>query len=127
MIVAELLVALGVGLLVVFFFSLVLGRRGPWVRAGGMNGLLWFFLVVFLGAWAVGAWADPVGPLAWGVSWLPFLFGALVFALLLAAVPDRSTRPVTAAGPEAEADVALGLFFWFLLLALVVAILFGSL
>lgn len=127
MIIAELLIALGIGLVVVFFFSLVLGRRGPWVRSGGLGGLLWFFLVIFLGAWAVGVWVDPLGPALWGVTWLPFFFGALVFALLLAALSDPPGRSATATGPEAEANVALGLFFWFLLLALVVAILFGSL
>ena len=118
MLVAELLFALVLALLVVVLFSVGLRRPGPW------DGFLWFFLVVFLGAWAVAVWVEPVGPVAYGVAWLPILAGAFLIALLLTAIPPAARGPVAPA-EEREATRAmgaLGLFFWVFLLALVAVI-----
>lgn len=127
MLVAEFLVALIVGILLVSVVALLFGRRGPWATPGPGGGFLWFFLVVFLGAWAIGTWVSPVGPVAWGVAWVPFVFGALAIVLLLAALTP--TRPLTPAEAEAEAraEATVGVFFWAFVLVLVVAIVLGSL
>ena len=117
MLVAEFLTALLFAVLFVAVFAIAFDRRGPW------SGIGWFFLIVLLGAWAVGVWAEPVGPLLWGAAWVPILFGALFIALLVAAIPPTPTRPVEVTEPEtAGAAAAVGLFFWLLLLLLLVAI-----
>ena len=92
-----------------------------------MGGFLWLFLVIFLGAWAVGLWAEPVGPVAWGVAWFPILFAALIIGLIIAAIPEPGAR-LTEPAPADEAEAAaagVGLFFWLLIALLVVAIMFG--
>lgn len=124
MLLSQFFVALVLALLVVLVFSLM-GRRGPW------GAIWWFFLVVFLGAWAVGAWAAPVGPLVWNVTWIPFLFGALIFALLMAALPEppppRSAPELTAEEGAAEESAAtVGLFFWLLIVVFLAAIFFAT-
>ena len=109
----ELLFALLLAFVLAIVFALGFGRAGPW------GGFLWFFLIIFLGAWAIGLWATPVGPPLWGVSWVPILFGALLLALLLAAIPPYDTSRAPEAPPNmAGAAAALGVFFWALLLGL---------
>lgn len=121
MMVAEILLIFLVSLLLVWLFARPLGRPGPW------GGILWFFVVVFFGTWAIVAWVDPVGPMAWGVSWVPIVIGALLIALLLAAIPPRDLPPParSEAVPEVETAAAFGVFFWLLLFGLVVVILFA--
>lgn len=120
---AELLFAFAIALVLVVIFAYVLNRPGPW------GAFIWFFVVVFLGAWAVGVWARPVGPAAWGVAWVPILFGALIIALIIAAIaPQEPPRTRGAAAEEREereetaenAAVAgaVGAFFWVLLIVL---------
>lgn len=115
--------ALVVAILLAAVFSLFLDRRGPW------GGVVWFFLLIFLAAWAAGTWVTPVGPVWMGVSWVPFFIGALAVALLLAALSEP--RPRTAAAEartdvEAEEAQAVGFFFWLLILLLVVLIVLGA-
>lgn len=126
MLLSHFVAALFVALLVVLVFALI-GQRGPFGEIG------WFFALVFLSAWAFGAWAAPVGPFLWGVAWIPFLFGALLVAFLLAALSTPPRVP-PARGATAEespdtgpaAAVAVGVFFWLTILLLVIAILFAS-
>lgn len=114
---AEFLFALVIALVLVAIFSFGLRRPGPW------GGFLWFFLLVFLGAWAIGAWAEPIGPTAWGVTWLPIFFGALLIALLVAALPPAGTPTASTTPTETpEAVAAVGAFFWILLFLLVVVV-----
>lgn len=120
MLIADLLIALAIGLLLTAIFSAALGNRGPW-------GLWWvFLLVVFLTAWAGGAWITPFGPPLFGAYWLPALLVGLAIALLVAAAAPLPARRVTARGtnaPAAEgAGVALGIFFWIFVVAMLVAI-----
>ena len=116
----EIVLAFLFGLILALLFSYGFGRPGPF------GGFMWFFLVVFLAAWAIGVWAEPVGPVMWDIAWVPILFGALFVALLLAAVPPLPGRPVEATAPEAVgATAALGLFFWLMLGLLVISILFA--
>lgn len=108
-------------------------------------------MILFLGIWAGGAWIEPFGPEARGVAWLPFLFVALVLALIVVAVapPTRRTPPSGRAAtrqvgpvnaPESEAPekarqerqeealaVSFGAFFWFLVGLLVLAVFFAYL
>ena len=61
------------------------GARGPW------SNILWFFIILFVGTMAFGAWVQPVGPQPWGVPWLSFLIIAVLIALLIAAsTPDTA-------------------------------------
>ena len=114
---AEFVLAAIIALAFVAIFSYGFRRPGPW------GGFLWFFLLVFLGAWAVGVWAQPVGPTAWGVAWVPIFFGALLIALLVAAIPPAAPRTTTEGVEEAPGDVAaVGAFFWLLLILLIVAV-----
>ena len=129
---AEFAWALAFGLLIGVIFYALVGRSGPW------DGFVWFFVLLILGTWAVGAWIEPVGPVWWGVAWLPFLVAAVFIALLIAAVtPDVYTRrhrelrrpsgdetPADSATPDAQtvAATAVGIFFWGVLLVLLGAI-----
>lgn len=116
---ADLVLALLIALAFVLIFGAGFRRAGPWES-------LWsFFLVVFLAALALGAWVEPVGPVAWGVAWVPLLVGAFFVALLLAAATPIARRP-PAAGvePRAGEAVAAGVFLWMLLLGLLLV--FGA-
>lgn len=121
----EFVAALIVAALVVGLFAVVLRRPGPWAGVG------WFFLVVFLGAWAVGVWTAPVGPAVVGIAWLPFVIGALLLALLVTAVTDWQTRDLRSSrsrqGSSATADeaLALGAFFWIFVTLTILFILIG--
>lgn len=117
--VLDLLGAFLVAVLVVWLFTFALRRPGPW-GAGA-----WFFVVVFLGTWAVAAWMEPVGPVWWGVAWLPMLVVALGIGLLLAAATPAG--PVTRADAtearesETAAVAVVGAFLWIFLLAVLIA------
>ncbi len=124
MFIADLLTAfiLTIIIMVPFYF---LGRVGPW------EGWIWFALLLFLFTWTGGAWVRPYGPASPGYTWLPFLFFGLFFALLLAAaVPPRPPRnrreAVRQARKANEAEeftaVALGIFFWILLVGLILSL-----
>jgi hypothetical protein len=121
MFLVDLLFALVVALLLTAVFSLGFRNPGPW-------GVWWvFLLVIFLAAWAGGVWVTPFGPPLFDTYWLPILFVGLFFALLLAAIPPYP-RPtyepgVPPAGGTAEgAAVALGTFFWVLILGFALVI-----
>lgn len=79
---ATLFGALVIALIVGAAFSFA-GARGPW------QSVIWFMLILFLATLAIGVWADPVGPVAFGVPWLGFLVTAIFIGLLIAAAtPD---------------------------------------
>jgi hypothetical protein len=115
-----------VGLLVTAVFVAGFRRRGPW------NSVVWFFLVVFLAAWAGGLWMKPYGPTFWGLYWLPMLLLALLFGLLLAATtpvarPRSAPLPKTALRQEEATSVAIGTFFWVLIAVFALSILVRAL
>jgi hypothetical protein len=115
------LFALFIALLLTWGFTTLFGARGPGDR------FLWFFLIVFLFAWAGGVWIAPVGPFWLGVSWVPvFVTGLLVALLLTAAGPRRPprTRQEVRAQAAAEEDVAvaISMFFWILIILLAFSI-----
>jgi hypothetical protein len=121
-------VCISAGLSALFVFAT---RRG-----GQRTGLLWLFLIIFLATWAGGVWIKPFGPTLWGIHWLAFLVaGLFVLALLAVAIPRRAPRGrretldmLERVARERELEqvtyLTLGAFFWILLAALVIAILF---
>jgi hypothetical protein len=122
MVFPDILFAFVIGLLFTVIFAIGFGRRGPW------SSIPVFFLLVFLAAWVGGAWAAPVGPPLWGGYWLPFAFMGLLIALILvaAAPAPRSTveieEPAAERKEERQAETAIEIFFWILLITMILAI-----
>jgi len=125
--------------LAIIFYALLIGslfyfgfrRTGPW-------GSFWsFILILFLGMWLADIWVTPYGPEYWGIAWFDLLFVGLLFALILAAAtPTRYVPPkdreitdkelVEAQRSEmAGGAVALGIFFWIMLILFFGLALFG--
>jgi hypothetical protein len=119
-IVASIIIAL----LLTLIFSTSYRHRGPW------GGLLFFFLVIFLASWAGQLWI-PRGPVLFGVAWVPLVFiGVLVAILLLAAGSSAIDRapvnpPAEKIAQEDASILAIGFFFWLLILILIIAITVG--
>ncbi len=120
---AEVIFALVIALVLAGILAYPLDRRGP----GPAEGLVFFFLILFLAAWAGGVWLTPVGPPLWGVPWVSFLLVGIIIALIVAAgAPPR--RPPVEAPPEevgaaGAVAVTLGVVFYVALIALLAAIL----
>lgn len=120
---AAALVALVLTVVSVFF----LGRRGPW-------GSMWtFFLVLFLTLSTVSIYVAPIGPVYWGIAWIPIVVaGIIVTIMLIAAMPHPVRKD---AGEDKEADEVyakpdfpaspVGRFFWVLIIMFVIAIIIG--
>jgi hypothetical protein len=122
---AAALIALMLTIVSVFF----LGRRGPW-------GSIWtFFLVLFLALCIVSIYVAPIGPVYWGVAWIPITIAGIIIAvLLIAAMPhpthrrdavgtDRDTTEVSIKSDSSVTPV--GRFFWVLIILFVIAIMVG--
>lgn len=95
---------------------------------------MWFFILIFLGTWALGAWFEPVGYPVAGSYWVSFAMAAVLLTLFVAAVTaasgeprsGTSASPATAPPEEEVPTAALGclvnLFFWLFVLAALVSI-----
>ncbi len=124
--IVDLLLALLVAILLAALLAWPLGRRGP----GPLGGVLFFFVILFLAAWAGGVWLTPIEPSLYGVPWLSFLLVGLVLALILAAAtpPARPpaeppvTRGEAEPGPAEVAVVSLGALFYIALFVLIAAV-----
>lgn len=142
--IVEIIGILFVTLIIGAVFYYGFGRRGPW-------GAFWvFLLILFLAGLAGRYWVTPAGPVFWGYAWFPLIFWIFMIALLIGistpvqeeridtpkdqeriisrsdgnrAAADRSTRPGRAEAPGAAE--AFGIFFWFILLMLIIAIIAG--
>lgn len=121
-----------VGIIGALLLALVLTAvfSGSYRHRGPMNGLAIFFLIIFLAAWSGQLWIPPVGPNAFGVAWLPFTSVAFLIAILLVAAASSTGRnapaPTEKVTPEEAAPIlAIGLFFWLLLLFLLASIILG--
>lgn len=108
--------------------SLGFRRRGP----GPANGILFLFLIIFMFTWAFGSWMQPIGPTQWNVSWLGYLLIAFFLMLLLGAlIPPSAPRNRIINKSELDeevmkdktstiAEVTFGIFYWFMIIALLV-------
>jgi hypothetical protein len=103
------------------------GRRGPW-------GTAWtFFLVLFLALWIVSLYVRAVGPVYYGIAWLPIVIAGLLLTLLLiAVVPDANNRKNESVQGDLTIDQrsdinnsGVGRFFWVLIVLMVAAIVVG--
>ena len=123
---ANLIYFFVIALIITAIFTYVFSRRGPW-------GKFWiFFIILFLAIWAAGIWFPKVGPY-WGeVYWFPPLAIGILLALILAAATPPSKRPTRnakideeASLPEEPSYLALGIFFWALILILIATVIIG--
>ena len=82
-----LLIDLGLSVAVSVILTLVLLRfvhaHGPWRKP------MTFPLVIFLFAWAGGAWVAPGLSGGWVTYWIPFVLVGLVTAVLIVSVSPR--------------------------------------
>ena len=78
MFVFELILALVMAGFWSLIFRLIMKRRGY------QKGLIWLFLLLFLGTWAGGVWLSPFGPSFYGVYWIPFIVIGVLLALIFA-------------------------------------------
>ena len=135
-----ILAAILVAILISAIFYYALKARGPW-------GSFWsFFLVLLLIIWAAELWVRPIGPVYWGIAWIPLFFIGLIFALLLAAIPtydedypdegvieqERMANSTNInrrkeAERAAAGAAAIGWIFWVFIIILTVAIIIGYL
>lgn len=121
-----LLYLVSLAFIITFLFAFLLNNRGPW-------GSLWaFFVIILLAVFAADAWVGPVGPYFFDeIYWVPPLAVGLLIALLLAATtPSPKTRSELELEKKELArnestSVALGTFFWFLLVILLVVATIG--
>lgn len=120
-----LLYLVGIALLITLFFSFILRVRGPW-------GSFWtFFVITLLGVVAADIWIQPVGPVYWDTYWLPPLAVGLLIAFILAATtPSPRTRAELSLARDKIAkeradSVAVGIFFWFLLIMMLIFVVLG--
>ena len=99
-------------------FYYVFKSTGPWES-------FWtFLLVLVLAGLAAGLWITPVGPVMWGVAWVPILMAIIIFALLLGAASPRKEEPVVSnsnrqePSPRDRKAATIGALFWILLIFL---------
>lgn len=117
-------VSLIAALVFTFIFSGFFRGRGR----GPLGGLFLFFVILFLTTWSGQLWINPVSPLYFGIDWVLLIFTAIVFSLLMIALsapletPPKTNDPAT---PEKEAGVAIGVFFWVVLILLAIAVIGG--
>lgn len=119
----EIVASLLMALIITVFFSGVLKHKGPW-------GAIWLvFITIFLSSWAGYLWINPFGPMVLGVSVAPIFVVGMIFAFILAAVtvPRRKTVKDLTIKEEVPEDttVAIGIFFWIVLILLIIAIAIG--
>lgn len=120
---AAALIALILTVVSVFF----LGKRGPW-------GSMWtFFLVLFLTLSVVSIYVAPIGPVYWGIAWIPIVVAGLIVTILLIAAMPHPVKNNSRDG-NGEDDITarsdfpvtpVGRFFWALIILFVIAIIIG--
>lgn len=119
----EILLTILIAVVIGILFYYIFRSRGPW-------GSFWsFLLILILAGLAAEAWIEPVGPVGWGVAWVPTIFVILLFALLLAAAaPPRPERRITEPVPDTEEEatvIALSGFFWIFMIFLLGVVIWG--
>lgn len=129
------------------FFAGFLRAAGPW------KGFWGFFIIIFGVSLAASEWVTPIGPSTYGYYWIPGIFVAAIFAVLLAAVtpkgknksikekdPENGNPNLTKIyyspkdepkkriyqGDEPSSSVALGGFFWIFITLLTLIVIIGA-
>ncbi|MBA3664225.1 MAG: hypothetical protein H0W61_08460 [Bacteroidetes bacterium] len=118
----EIVASLVMAFVITLFFSGVLRHKGPW------DAIWLVFVTIFLASWAGYLWINPFGPMVLGVSVMPIFVVGLIFAFILAAVTVpvvRKKNETTAEVEDPSTKLAIGIFFWIVLIILVVAIVTG--
>jgi len=83
--------------------GLTVGR----LRPGAWPAAVWFFLLLFFGTWALGAWLQPIGPRIWGTYWVPYVIAGVGISLLLAATTTLLGNPSDRTHSTQEERVAV--------------------
>lgn len=121
-----ILYLVSVSFLITLFFYYLLRSTGPW-------GSFWtFFIIILLAVFATEVWIGPVGPFFHDrIYWIPPLAVGVLIALLLAASTPGSKKRNKLKLQDREiaekerTKIAMGTFFWFLLMVLLVFIVVG--
>ncbi len=127
----QVIAAIFLSLLCTALLVLFFDHKGPWKS-------IWsIFLIILLGVWATAVWLDPIGPVYWGIAWIPLIFVALLLTMaLVAATPstekkrklrDRLMNIALVQDEKEKRIFTKNIFFWSLLLFLVVCIVIGYL
>jgi hypothetical protein len=128
MVVFELFLAFVIAGFWSLVFSLIMRRRGY------RKGLIWLFLLLFLGTWAGGLWLSPFGPSFRGVYWIPFIVIGVLLALVFAStlplrVPKSRHETIDMLEDvEAKKDlqtytyISLNVAFWIIILLLLASV-----
>jgi small-conductance mechanosensitive channel len=113
-------VALVTAFLLTLLFSKSFRNKGPF------GGLLLFFLIIFLSTWSGQLWIHPVTKPIFGVDWGLLIFTAIVFSVMMMALSAPASKSMPHEKPvNQEAGIAIGLFFWILIILLIVAVASG--
>lgn len=83
--------------------------------------LIVFFFVLFLAGLASQHWITPIGPVYWGIPWLPLIFVLLIFTFLFAAPSPWQHSKNNVNGQPSPSTAAISIFFWLLLFLLIIA------
>lgn len=121
MLLADFFFVLVIALVIGGIFAYGLRRGGPW------PGAAWFFVILFVGTWALGGFFRPFGPPMGDVHWAPYIVAALLIAMLLAAATPIRPPPASEQTREVEREgaavaVGLGVFFWLILIVSILLI-----
>ena len=124
----ELIAIFLLSLFITLLFVFALGARGPF-------GKTWtFFIIIFLAIIAADLWINPIGPIVWGIAWIPLLVFGIIVALVLAIAKNPAREKNITTKAESEEDVTsrkanvsatLGALFWVILILLVIAVVLG--
>jgi hypothetical protein len=116
----SILAAFTLALLIALLFA-------PGYRKGSYGPIVIFFFILFLAGIASQFWIIPIGPVWWGVSWLPLLFVMLLFTFLFAAPSPYERERATKVNGEQAAVAVVSVFIWLFVSLLFIAIIIGFL
>ena len=111
-----ILVTVLAAIIVSVLFYYVFKSTGPWES-------FWIFLLILvLAGLAAGLWITPVGPVIWGIAWVPTIMAIIIFALLLGAASPPRAKKAEQPGkydepaPRDRKAATIGALFWILLI-----------